>query len=206
MTTDDDLEVRELIAGALHIPDAERAWFDRLLANIERDTRSREDGHALSEAELDGDIADRLCDLLLDGPVRVRVMGERSYWHPGQPPGSDIRGRCDYGREGWVRRRPYPTGRTGTWGVYVEDMTPGDDGNPTRYHQAHSLVILARPAAELCKHGEYCARNGCTGACTQGRRAHARYPSPFGSPRGDMDRAQAEQHRRHGPPHLQELP
>jgi hypothetical protein len=47
---------------------------------------------------------------------------------------------CDKGREGWVRKPV--TLENGYFHAYVEDLSPGDDNNPTRYHEPRNLQVL----------------------------------------------------------------
>jgi hypothetical protein len=140
-TGNEALARREEATVTDQMTDEQSAWIDQLIRSIKRDELARDSGTELAESEADADVADRLADRLGAGPVRVRVDARRSYWGPGMPPGSDIRGFTDYGRVGWVRR---PCARTGDGGysVYVEDMSPGDDDNPTRYHRPSSLIVL----------------------------------------------------------------
>ena len=69
-------------------------------------------------------------------PVRVRVGADPSdaEWESGT---------CDRGRIGWVRKPV--TIENGYFHAYVEDLSPGDDGDdncPTRYHQPRHLHIV----------------------------------------------------------------
>ncbi len=82
-----------------------------------------------ADARADELAAARIVARLPAGPVRVRVT-YRS---------------CDLGRVGVVRRPPAAADDGTVW-AYVEDMTPGDDGNPTRYHRPMHLDVLP-PAA-----------------------------------------------------------
>jgi hypothetical protein len=51
---------------------------------------------------------------------------------------------CDRGRIGWVRIPSQTTNLKGgpLASTYIEDMTPGDDNNPTRYHEPRHIRRL----------------------------------------------------------------
>jgi hypothetical protein len=54
----------------------------------------------------------------------------------------------DDGRVGILRSMDWSLGRNVLWG-YVTEMSPGDDGNPSRYLSPRSLLPVRTPGAAL---------------------------------------------------------
>jgi hypothetical protein len=65
-------------------------------------------------------------------PARVRI----------QQHSTDNTRPCDDGREGWVRSAPVPSVNGAVTYLHVEDLTPGDDDNPSRYYFPRHVVRI----------------------------------------------------------------